>query len=274
MIDDFVTNHTDSEVAVITYQISGAQVVPQGSNRYYLYDPLGTPTVAGDGMVDIWPCLYSDMESHFNSRTNVASPLTISITEDSEGEFTAHITAESAVSGTFMMVAFEEISHGGRDYPRWARTFVTPYTGEAFSIGAGETQHLTRSFTVDPSWVYDNMGVVAWVYSRSNAKWEQFPAVQAATGYANSGEPTPVPTVTPTVTPTSTECINNGDVNLSGDITSGDAQDCFLIALGTITPTYEQECAADCNGDAGVTAGDAQTIFLTVLGSGSCIDPV
>jgi len=69
-------------------------------------------------------------------------------------------------------------------------------------------------------------------------------------------------------------CINDGDVTLDGEITAGDAQLAFLIALGSYTPSYEEECAADCNGDEEITAGDAQLIFLTALGSGSCMDPL
>lgn len=75
-------------------------------------------------------------------------------------------------------------------------------------------------------------------------------------------------------TPTPNPCINDGDVNLNGEITAGDAQMAFQIALGSYTPTFEEACAADCNGDDQVTAGDAQQIFLTALGSESCIDPM
>lgn len=85
--------------------------------------------------------------------------------------------------------------------------------------------------------------------------------------------PTNTPTLTPTDSPTA-ECINNGDVNLSGSITAGDAQLAFLITLGFYAPTYQEECAADCNGDGNVTAGDAQAIFLTTLGLGACVDPL
>ncbi|HPQ42516.1 MAG TPA: hypothetical protein PLV45_19245, partial [bacterium] len=56
--------------------------------------------------------------------------------------------------------------------------------------------------------------------------------------------------------------------------TAGDAQMAFYIVLGSITPTYEQWCAADCNGDDEVTAGDAQLIFLAVLGADECVDPL
>ena len=70
------------------------------------------------------------------------------------------------------------------------------------------------------------------------------------------------------------ECLNTGDTNLDWSITAGDAQMAFQIVLGQITPTYEEECAADCNGDQEVTAGDAQQIFLVVLGSDDCADPL
>jgi hypothetical protein len=46
-----------------------------------------------------------------------------------------------------------------------------------------------------------------------------------------------------------TDCFNHGDVNLDGEITATDAQLAFFIVLELFTPTYEQACAADCNGD-------------------------
>ena len=80
--------------------------------------------------------------------------------------------------------------------------------------------------------------------------------------------PEPETTPTPTATPA---CINDGDVNLDGTLTSQDAQQAFYIVMGTYTPTYEEECAADCNGDGNVSAGDAQQIFGVIFG-GLCED--
>lgn len=77
--------------------------------------------------------------------------------------------------------------------------------------------------------------------------------------------------LTPTPTP---ECLHTGDVNGDWTHSAGDAQMGFLIALGSITPTYLQACAADCNGDDSVTAGDAQQIFLVVMGISVCVDPL
>jgi len=76
-------------------------------------------------------------------------------------------------------------------------------------------------------------------------------------------------------TPTPGECLNHGDVSLDGEVTAADAQLTFMIALGSHSPTYEEECAADCNGDGEVTAGDAQNVFMVALGSmSSCADPL
>ncbi len=73
-------------------------------------------------------------------------------------------------------------------------------------------------------------------------------------------------------TPTPFVCINNGDVTLDGDVTSGDAQLAFMIMLGVFTPTPAEACAADCNADDEITAGDAQLIFATALGAGNCVE--
>jgi formylglycine-generating enzyme required for sulfatase activity len=68
------------------------------------------------------------------------------------------------------------------------------------------------------------------------------------------------------------DCVNDGDVTDDGDITAADAQQAFYIALGIYSPSYEEECAADCNGDGDVTSGDAQNIFLLVLSLSNCAD--
>lgn len=86
--------------------------------------------------------------------------------------------------------------------------------------------------------------------------------------------PTPAPTWTPEPTATQNECIHDGDVNQDASVTAGDAQLAFQIALGTYSPSWEEECRADCNADMSVTAGDAQQIFLTALGSTTCADSI
>ncbi len=75
-------------------------------------------------------------------------------------------------------------------------------------------------------------------------------------------------------TPTPNLCIHDGDVDKNGLISSSDAQMAFQIALGSFVPTYEEECAADCNGDDSVSSADAQQIFMAALGASVCVDPL
>ncbi len=74
----------------------------------------------------------------------------------------------------------------------------------------------------------------------------------------------------PVGAPGSRECLHSGDVNADAVVSAGDAQLAFLIALGSISPSPTEACAADCNGDGLVSAGDAQAIFLAALGAGRC----
>jgi hypothetical protein len=203
-MDSFLDEHSPSEVAVISYQCSGSETVPGGMNRYLLYDGEGFPTVTGDGITDIWPCSLSDLNRNYTQRKAIDSPMTITVTEDAVGEFTAHISTTEAVDGTFMMVAFEDYQHAGQRYQRYARELLTTFRGEAFSLGAGDNTSITKSFSVQSGWNYDNMGVVAWVYADSQMEWNQHPSVQAATGFSGGSPPTPTPPPSATDTPAPT----------------------------------------------------------------------
>ncbi len=70
------------------------------------------------------------------------------------------------------------------------------------------------------------------------------------------------------------ECLHTGDATQDGEVTSGDAQLTFQIALGMVEPSYIEECAADCNGDGVCSSGDAQGVFIMALGEGTCADPL
>ncbi len=65
-------------------------------------------------------------------------------------------------------------------------------------------------------------------------------------------------------------CPHDGDANLDGTVTAADAQFAFAAAVGAVTPSDAEACAADCNGDAALTAADAQGVFAAVLGVGGC----
>lgn len=61
-------------------------------------------------------------------------------------------------------------------------------------------------------------------------------------------------TPTPIQTPF---CRHTGDINFDGLLSFGDSQITFRCALGLYSPTFEEFCAGDCNGDEAITSGDA-----------------
>ena len=125
------------------------------------------PTVCGDGMSDVWPVSW--LEEDYQAHAALPAPLRISLHEEGEGQFRAHIYAEEDVEhAVFTMVAVEDddvpANGGGTSHlPYHARVFMTAATGDAFEIAAGESTDITHTFTVDPSWDYDQMGVACWV---------------------------------------------------------------------------------------------------------------
>jgi subtilisin family serine protease len=143
----------------------------------------------------------------------------------------------------------------------------------------------TGGTLVDTSWIYQEFDITSWAAEQSDVRirWGMGPS-DSIISYCGWNiddvlvsvenpceEPTPTPFPTQTPTP---DCIHHGDVNFDGVITASDAQMTFQIALGMIIPTYEEECAADCDGSGMVTAGDAQLVFMTALGAENCVDPL
>ena len=125
------------------------------------------PTVCGDGMSDVYPMswLEPDLEAH----TLVASPLRIKLYEDGPGNFTAHIVAEETVmDARFCMVATHDdyvaAYGGGTSHLKYhVVQFMTATGGDAFALAAGESTDIHGSFTVQPQWDYESMGVACWV---------------------------------------------------------------------------------------------------------------
>jgi hypothetical protein len=124
------------------------------------------PTVVGNGVADCWPidCLEGD----YQANAPIPSPLTISITENGVGDFTAHITAEEDVVGAdfFMVATLDEYvpSYTGTSHlPHHVKVYMTPPTGDDFALMAGESIDISHSFDIQPDWPYSEMGVAAWV---------------------------------------------------------------------------------------------------------------
>lgn len=125
------------------------------------------PTACGNGVSDVWP--FTWLETDYQAHAAEPSPLTISITENGIGDFTAHLQAEEEIADArFCMVAtLDEYvpAFGGSQshLPYHAVAFMTAVSGDALSMGVGEKLDITKGFTVEPSWDYSKMGVACWV---------------------------------------------------------------------------------------------------------------
>ncbi|MBD3368044.1 MAG: T9SS type A sorting domain-containing protein [Candidatus Eisenbacteria bacterium] len=108
------------------------------------------------------------MESDLAAHSAADSPLTMKVSELGVGEFAVSIAAEEDVSNARFAAAAvlaEDVpsSNGTSFLPYHAKTFLTAYQGDAFSIAEGESVTFLTSFDVDPAWDYSRMGVAAWV---------------------------------------------------------------------------------------------------------------
>jgi hypothetical protein len=137
--------------------------------RYNYYSCVGVPTICGDGLSDVWPCNEYTLTADYNAHNAQHSPATISLTENDVGDFTAHIFSEDDITDAFLvMVVVEEdyvpdASGGTSHLPYHARVFLTEVLGDPFSLEAGESVDVTKTFDIDPSWDYHELGVVCWI---------------------------------------------------------------------------------------------------------------
>lgn len=161
---DFIGTHDESELCIVQNDYVDAW----NTDRITLLGVIAWPTIAGGGVTDIWPT--SCLEPTFAWRASLPSPMTIDISEQGEGQFTAHLYAEQDIANAqFFMVATLDESvpcyGGGTSHlPFHVKVYLTdPLTGDALSMSAGESLDISKSFAVDPGWNYDDMGVAAWV---------------------------------------------------------------------------------------------------------------
>ena len=135
--------------------------------RANYYDITSMPTVGGDGVQDVWPVSW--LEEDYQAHRLIYSPLVITLKENGEGDFTATIVAEQDVTDARICMAatldeYVPASGGGQSHlPYHVVHMMTATGGDAFAIAAGETATISKAFTVDPGWDYEDMGVACWV---------------------------------------------------------------------------------------------------------------
>jgi len=151
--------------------------------RASYYGITAWPTICGDGLSDIWPCTPTTLTADYNAHNARTSPVRMRVTENGEGDFTAHVYAEQAVADAkFVMVAvldeYVPCNGGGQSHlPFHAKVFLTAVTGDAFALAAGDSVEIQRTFTVSPSWDYSKMGVACWIQKPGGTNPSPSPAI-------------------------------------------------------------------------------------------------
>jgi hypothetical protein len=135
--------------------------------RTSYYGVSAMPTAAGNGVSDVYP--FSWLEIDYQAHAPEPSPLTITLSENGVGDFTAHLEAEQNITDArFCMVATLDeyvAAFGGAQshLPYHAVAFMTSTSGDPISLVAGQKVDIQKTFAVDPSWDYAMMGVACWV---------------------------------------------------------------------------------------------------------------
>ncbi|MBN1297521.1 hypothetical protein JXA80_12120 [bacterium] len=231
-ITQFRADYGYEDVAIISYWTQGSQALPDANNRAMeFYDEVLTPSVVCDGVYDVPepPQEYADFVAAYNAYSGSSSPCSMSVLDCGGGNYTIHIEAESAFSGSLIVVAYEEYtdSHGAT-YACFGRQFVTPYSGESISATAGQTLDIPKTVTVGHS------GVVAWIHDNAKAdggsrRFTPWAVLQSADSHAGGTPSTPTPTptgsdtptpTTPPGTPTATPAIPCDDIGCTIDMPS------------------------------------------------------
>lgn len=177
MVDNFQSNYTRDQLVLIAYEYADSF----NAARAAYYNITAWPTICGDGLADIWPT--SLLGPCYTTLSARSSPLTIDIEENGVGDFTAHIEAEQAVSGAKLVMAavldeYVTAYGGGQSHlPYHCKVFMTAVTGDAFSLAAGASADISKTFTVNPAWDYSKMGVVCWVQNPGGTNPTSAPSI-------------------------------------------------------------------------------------------------
>jgi hypothetical protein len=172
---------TQDSVAAIAYHSSSSDpfYTTEADARDAYYAITGTPTVFFDGVTDVvggdhTQSMYAYYRPPFNQRKVIPSSLDVTLTgyydpPSHTGLVNAFFrnTGAGTVSGTLQFALTEtDIPYAwqGQDsLYHLMRDMLPDANGEAFTLAAGDTVSVSRTYTLDPSWVPGNCEIVLFV---------------------------------------------------------------------------------------------------------------
>ena len=156
----------------MTYFLSSPYTTAFGNARFGGYGFSGTPSVMFDGVSSYVGgaasgSMYLTYQPTVAARRAVSSPVQMGATYKIRGDqvtltLDASLTAAVAAGNT---VQFLVCMDGLHSHPNLVMTTLAP---EAFTpVSSGQAQHLTRTFTMDPSWSASQLSLIMFIQNNS-----------------------------------------------------------------------------------------------------------
>lgn len=180
-LDRLAEENPQTMLSILEYHIGDSYEVTGNSGRRAYYGNPAYPAAFFDG-VDSYvggsenpddPGVYNEYQTRIGMRMGVLSPFTITLTGSlgsTTGSITANITAiddlPPALNLKARFVVYEDhnysVMSGGREY-RLRYTVVENLPEESFTITKEQTLGFTKTFSLDPSWDLNKLGVCVFI---------------------------------------------------------------------------------------------------------------
>jgi hypothetical protein len=170
----------------VTYYLTNPYTTPLGSARFSSYGFSGTPSVIFDGVSPYVGgaasgSMYSTYQPTVAARRTVSSPLVMAASYKIRGDqvtitLDASLTAAVAAGNTVQFLVCLDGYHG---HPNLV---MSTLASEVFTpVSSGQSQQVTRTFTLDPAWSTSQLSLIMFV--QNNTTKAMLQAIKATPAY-------------------------------------------------------------------------------------------
>jgi hypothetical protein len=175
--DDLISNGYD--VAVVEYHNGDSYATSESNARISYYGITGFPTAFFDGVLSVvggsnTQSMFPSYYPKVNQRMAINSPFSLDVTGTQAcfSDITAHVTVQkvgtnSSTNLRLMAVITEsdiEVSWQGQDKVDYVcRKMLPNQNGTVLDFSGGDTQSVDLTYSLDPSWVYENCELTVFV---------------------------------------------------------------------------------------------------------------
>jgi hypothetical protein len=179
--DDLIAN--GYEVAVIEYHNGDPYANTYSNSRISYYNITGFPTAFFDGLNPVvggsgTQSMFPQYSAKVNARMNVQSSFTIDVegTHACMSEFTAHVVLNKVATNNSSNLRLHAVVTESHIEESWqgmdelnyvCRRMIPNQNGTTVSFAGGNTQTFDLTFTLDPTWVFEECELVVFLQDNS-----------------------------------------------------------------------------------------------------------